>query len=72
MNDTTPQPTGVAIHCNNCRFPLATSLGRSLVIGAVKIWITMKLECVHCNGVTRWYPAPKQKARPSEAHEAHS
>lgn len=51
------------IRCENeqCGWPLAYSLGRSLVLGAVVLRSAVRLGCVRCGWGTQWHPAPKEK-----------
>jgi hypothetical protein len=51
------------IRCGKCDLPLATSRGRSLIIGAAVVYAALRLECVRCAWGTSWHPAPKQKEK---------
>lgn len=50
------------IHCDNdkCGFPLAFSLGRSLVLGSVVLRAMVRLECTHCGRGLTWAPSPRE------------
>jgi hypothetical protein len=51
------------ICCEKCGFPLAWSLGRSLVLGAVILRASVRLECSRCNWGRWWYPAAKERQK---------
>ena len=61
------------IRCKNCKAALATSRGRSVLIGDVILYGKIRLECARCEWGTWFYPERETKASagPSGANKRH-